>query len=61
MELATAKISRRAVQTIWNPIHNELCDLIKFVAISPVEHEPGSQGHAVGKAEAGAGSMIEAC
>jgi hypothetical protein len=54
MELATAKISRRAVQTIWNPIHNELCDLIKFVAISPVE-----QRHALGKAEAGAGSMIE--
>jgi hypothetical protein len=38
MELATAKISRRAVQTIWNPIHNELRDFIEFVSMTAVEH-----------------------
>ena len=36
MELAAAKISCRAVQTISNPIHNELCDFNRFVA-TPVE------------------------
>jgi hypothetical protein len=51
MELATAKISRRAVQTIWNPIHNELCDFIEFVAITQVERvfNPDRKDHHWGK------------